>query len=115
MGAPGLGDSPQLVGCGQLVEPVGELCGLTHAEVADGKHVGPAEVEDQEHVGRPLAEPLDLDQLRRHILVCQLAQALELELAALDVLGEAAQVGDLRAREADAAQVFLARGEQLLW
>ena len=38
------------------------------------------------------------------LLVGQLVEPLELELAATDVLGERAQVADLRAREARAAR-----------
>jgi hypothetical protein len=57
-------------------------------------------VEHQEHVRRPLTEALDRRELRRHLVVGQLGQALQLEPAVLDVLGEVAQVGDLGARQA---------------
>jgi hypothetical protein len=54
-------------------------------------------MEHQEHVGRPLAEALDRGELRGHLLVGQVRQALQLERALLDVLGQVAQVGDLGA------------------
>src|SRR6478672_9075289 len=43
----------------QLVEPIVDLDCLADPEVTDGQHVGPAQVEHQEHVDRPAPEPLD--------------------------------------------------------
>ena len=64
---------------------------------------------------RPQAETLDGDELGDHLLVGQLVQALELELAGEHVLGERAQEADLRAREArGGAQLFGLVGEDLL-
>jgi hypothetical protein len=53
----------------------------------------------QEHVGAPLPDPLDGRQLGDDLLVRELVQTLELELAAQDVLGQRAQEADLGARE----------------
>ena len=56
------------------------------------QHVGALEVEHQEHLRAPQADALDGDQLRDHLLVVELVQPLELELAGEHVLGERAQV-----------------------
>jgi len=55
-------------------------------------------------VRRPLAEALDRDELPDGLVVGQLVEAVELERAVEDVLGERAQVGDLRVRETTGAQ-----------
>ena len=62
-----------------LLEAVGDLDRAADAEVAGGEHVGAAELEHQVHVGAPLAEPLDRDQLGDHGVVVELVEALELE------------------------------------
>ena len=48
-------------------------------KIAGGEHVGTGEVENQEHFRRPATDPLDLDQLGHHVLVGELAQAVEIE------------------------------------
>src|SRR6516164_3924213 len=78
--APGLGDPLDRGGVGQRVELVGALDRPADAEVADGEHVGALQVEHQEHVRAPFAQPLDRDELLHHRLVVQLVQLLELEL-----------------------------------
>ena len=46
-----------------------------------------------------VAKPLDRDELCDHLLVVELVQVVELELAGEDVLGERSQVAHLRARQ----------------
>ena len=46
----------QLLGLRQLGQPVGARVALAHAVVVDRPHVQPAELEDQEHLGRPAAD-----------------------------------------------------------
>ena len=62
MGAPGLGEGAQLSGVREVGETVGTLGGAADAEVPDGQHVGPAEVEYEEHVGGPASEAFDGDE-----------------------------------------------------
>ena len=52
-------------GVRQLLQAVGQLGGAADSQVAHRQDVRAAEVEDQEHVGRPLAEALDGRELRR--------------------------------------------------
>ena len=82
-----------------LVQPVRALDRAPDPEVAHRQDVGPAEVEDQEHVGRPLAESFHRRELGGHLVVGKLRQPVELELPGLHVLGERTQVADLRARD----------------
>ena len=95
--APRCGDPLHRGGVGYLVQRVGALDRVADAEVADRQHVGRCQVEHQEHVRAPHADALDGDELGDHLLVGQLVQALELQLAGERVLGEGAQVADLRA------------------
>ena len=67
---------------GSSARPYCALDRAPDAEVADRQDVRTAEVEDQEHVGRPLAEALDGRELRGDLLVGELGQPVELELAA---------------------------------
>jgi hypothetical protein len=98
--APRLGDLLHGRLIGEIVEPVRAFDRTADAEVADRQHVRAFELEHQEHLRRPHADALDRHQLRRHVLVAQLVQELELELAREHVLGQRAQVPDLRPREA---------------
>ena len=97
--APGLRDALELGRGGRRVEPVEDLGRLADPEVAHRQHVRPAQVEDQEHVDRPRTESLDRDQLLGHLLVGQLRELIQAQLAVLDVLGEVPQERHLRARE----------------
>ena len=56
---------------------------------------------------RPFADPTDGGQLSNYFLVGQLADVVEVERAGLNLLGERAQVGDLRIREADCGAQLL--------
>src|SRR3954471_9463542 len=98
--APRLGDRLHLCGLGRVLEAVGPHDRVAHPEVTRGQHVWPVEGEHEEHVGRPLADALDRRELADDLLVGELGEAVELELAGEHVLGERAQVGDLRPREA---------------
>ena len=98
---------------GSSSRPYASCGAAADAEVADRQHVRPAEVEDQEHVHGPVAQALDRGQLLDHLLVRQLRDVVEVELAVLDVLGQVAQVGDLGAREARRAQELGVGGHDL--
>src|SRR3954469_3751113 len=113
--APRLRDRLHLRGLGGRLEPVRPHDRVAHPEVTRGQDIGPVEGEHEEHVGGPLADPLDGGQLADDLLVGQLREAVELELALEDVLGQGAQVGDLRAREARGCPQLLGGvGEDLL-
>ena len=108
MGPPGLADLQHLRRRRHLLQPVLDLDRFADAEVAAGEDVGPFEVEDQEHLGSPLAEAADGDDLLDHLLVAELVEPLQLQLAAEHVGGEVADVFGLAAGEAAAAQVLFA-------
>src|SRR5207247_679864 len=113
--SPWRGDARELLWVGKLIEPVRSFDGAADAEIAYGQHVGALELEHQEHVRAPDAEPLDRGQLRYHPLVGQSVQPRQFELAGEGVLGERAQVGDLGPREAGSrAQLFGLLAEDLL-
>ncbi len=97
MRAPGLGDHLHRGRVREPVEPVGAFDRAADPEVAHRQHVGTLEVEHQEHLRGPQPEALDGGQLGDHLLVLERVEALELELAREHVLGERAQVADLRA------------------
>ena len=100
---------------GSVRQAVGALDRAADAEVADGEDVGPAEGEHQEHVRAPLADALDRGELGHDLLVGELLEAVELELAGEHVLGQRAQEGRLGAREADGdAQLLGLVGQDLL-
>ena len=71
-------------------------------------------MEHQEHLGAPLAEAADGDDLLDHRLVIELGEPIELELAALHVPSEILQVLDLAARQADAAQIGLGHSDDVV-
>ena len=115
MRAPGRRDALHRGGVGDLPQRIGALDRVADAEVPDGQHVGALQVEHQEHVCAPDADALDGNQLGDHLLVGQLVQALQLEFPGEGVLGQRAQVADLRAREArGGAQLFGLIREDLL-
>ena len=87
-------------GGGISSSPYSILHRFADAEVAAGEDVGPLEVEDQEHLGGPLAEAAHRDDLLDHLLVGELVEAVQLQLAAEHVGGEVADVLDLAAGEA---------------
>src|SRR6188768_3183499 len=106
MRTPGLADFQDPRRGRHLLEAVLDLDRFADAEVAAGEDVGALQVEEQEHLGGPAAEAADGDDLLDHLLVIQLLEPVELELAAEDVAGEVADVFGLAAGEAAAAQVL---------
>src|SRR3954453_1796643 len=58
VGPPGLRHLGELGRRGQVRQAVGALDAAADPEVTDGQDVGPLELEHQEHVGAPLADPL---------------------------------------------------------
>src|SRR4051794_33424374 len=107
-------DSLELLGPGQFIHSVGDLDGTADTEVSDGDDVLPGQVEHQEHLGGPLADSLDLDQLRDHVLVRQVLDLIEIETAVLDSLRQIAKEFDLGVGEARLAQRRLPLAEQRL-
>src|SRR5215213_7755747 len=79
VGPPFLREFLQLLRAGQVLHPVGDLYGPPDAEIADRDNVRPTEVEDQEHLGGPGADPVHLDELRDHVLVGELREPLQVE------------------------------------
>src|SRR3954451_6327981 len=115
VGAPGLGDRLHLRGLGRRPEAVCPHDRVAHPEVTRGQDVGPVQGEHEEHVGGPLPDALDRGELGDDLLVGELGEPVELQLAGQHVLGEGAQVGDLRAREPGGrSQLLGVVGEDLL-
>src|SRR3954451_17486468 len=110
--APLVGDPLELLGSRQLVHPVFDLDRAPDAEIAEGDDVLPGEVEHQEHLGRPAAHSLLLDQLGDHVLVRQVLDRVEVEAAVLDALCEIAEELDLGVGETGLAQRSRALAEQ---
>src|SRR5215212_5444330 len=96
---PRLRDRLHLRGLGRRLEAVRPHDRVAHPEVTRRQHVGPVQGEHQEHVRRPLADALHRRELADDLLVGQLGEPVELQLAGDDALGQGAEVGDLRARE----------------
>ena len=66
--------------------------GALEADVVDRQHVGAQFVEDQEHLGGPAADALDLGQRRDQRLVVELPPALRVERSRGEVRSEIAQI-----------------------
>src|SRR3954454_10817737 len=114
MRPPGLADLQHPRRRRHLLQPVLDLDRFADAEIAAGEDVGALQVEEQEHLGGPAAEPADGDDLLDYLLVLELSETVELELAAEHVRGEVADVFGLAPGEPAGAQVLLACLQQLL-
>ena len=90
---PGFADLRIRSGVGLLAQPVEPLDGVDDAEIVDRQHVGPPQPEHQEHLRRPAAEPLHLDDRVDHLVVGHRGERSSGQLAARDLRGEVAQVG----------------------
>src|SRR6185295_19629162 len=90
VGAPRLADLEHAGGRRHLVEAVLHLHRLADAEVAAGEDVRPFQVEEQEHLRGPDPEAAHGDDLGDDLLVGQLAEPVQLELAGEHVGGEVA-------------------------
>src|SRR5216684_3906821 len=58
-GSPALPKSQQLLGLGHVFLAIGYGPAFLHAQVVDGEHIGAAEIEDEEHLDGPGADPAD--------------------------------------------------------
>ena len=96
-----------------MVEPVEPLDRGPDPEVADRQHVGPLEVDQQEHVRGPAPKAAAGGDLLTNLVVRQLVQAVDLEVAGNDVLGQRADVLDFPPGEPDRPEVGRLQGEQL--
>src|SRR5680860_1707338 len=94
MGPPGLADLQHQLRRRHLLQLVLDLDRLADAQVAAGEDVGALQVEEQEHLRGPLAEATHRDDLRDRLLVGELAEPLQLQLAAERVGSEVADVPD---------------------
>ena len=113
-GASGSPISSTRVGVGISSSPYSIWIALRIPRSPPERTSGRSQVEEQEHLRGPAAEAADGDDLLDHLLVAELVEPVELQLAAEHVGGEVADVLGLAAGEAGAAQVLLARLEQLL-
>ena len=80
------------------------------ADVVDRQHVGAQLVEDEEHLGGPAADALDLDERGDQRVVVELAPRSGIERARFETRREIAQVVDLAPRQPAVAQRSDARG-----
>src|SRR5205823_3423958 len=81
------GDPRERLRIRDLLQSVGALGRAADAEVADGEDVRAAEMEDQEHVGAPLADAFHRGELLRYLGVGQLGEMVEIQVAVLHPLG----------------------------
>ena len=86
-------------GVGLLPQAVEPLDRRDDPEVADRQHVRPAQAEHQEHLRRPSAQPLHLDDRLDDRVVVELVQRGDRQLAALHLRREVAEIADLLAAE----------------
>ena len=115
MGRPRPGEVLEGLGVGDLRKVVGPLRRPADAEVADGQNVLPAEVEHEKHVRAPPAEALDGGYLDDHLIVREVLERAEIQLAGDDAVREVSQVPHLWPGEAARPQKLLVGREQLLW
>jgi hypothetical protein len=100
--------------CGQILQAVVDLHRLPNAQIANREDVRAAQVEHQEHVDGPATEALDSDEDLVDLLVGELRQVVDRQLAVDDVLRQVAQVGRLRSRQPDGAELFGVGRDDLL-
>ena len=80
--------------------------GFLQTEIADGKHIGPREIENHEHLGGPAADAFDLDQFRDQVFVAKAHPAFRLQAAIIKARGEIENVAGLLSGESASAQRF---------
>ena len=85
------------------IDTVETLGRLAEREVADGPRAWPGEMASEEPLRRPWAEPAERRDPRADLVVVELCQAVEVEVAAR----EADRVLGLQPREPDLEQLFL--------
>lgn len=99
----------------ELAQPVGGAKSGAHSEVIDRQNVGAAEVEHEQHLHRPAADPADLGEALDDRRV---VEPLERRAPGNDrgerLGGEILEGGDLGEREAGGAQLLDRGGEHLL-
>jgi len=59
MGCPALAEHCQYFWRRHFLQAVGEAKALAHAKVIDGQHIGPAQLEHQQHFDGPAADTAD--------------------------------------------------------
>jgi hypothetical protein len=102
---PALAIGEQRLRLRQVAEAVGKLETLAHAEVIAWQHVGAAQAEHQQHLGRPPADAAHGNEALDQLVVGERGRGVIVGDGAIEGLrGEVFQRGDLREGEADAAQ-----------
>src|SRR5580704_9669065 len=108
--------APWLPGCAHLLELFGRralakmlylLHGGCESEIAHGPDVRAAQRAEQINVRSPSADALQGDQFFARMIVMQVVERLQIELAALDGIGEESRVVRLLAAEAEPAHLYL--------
>jgi hypothetical protein len=100
------------VGLGQLGQPVLVAQGDADPEVADRQDVGPVQREDQEHLRRPDADPLDRDQPGDDRVILPGVHLVEGDRPFVDGLGQVQDVAGLDAGQSHAPKAGLSQFEQ---
>src|SRR5688572_3524098 len=88
---------------------------LLQTQVIQGKHVGPQQVEDQEHLRSPAADAAHLDQLGNDLLVGHLRPAMHVNAAVGEMLRQVGDVLGLAIRQAARAQLGSFAGKNPFW
>ena len=73
-------DAVHFGGLGELIQRIGFLHGGAHAEIADGKDVGPPQCEHQEHLHGPDADALHAGERGDHSVVVHFGKVFELNV-----------------------------------
>jgi lipoprotein-anchoring transpeptidase ErfK/SrfK len=87
---------------------------LAHPEIVHGPHVEATELEHEEHLGGPAADPAHQRELLHDLVIGTPADAIEHDRPRNHVLGEIADRRGLRRRESGAPERLDRRGEHLL-
>jgi len=100
---------------GELAQPVGGAKSGPHSKVVDRQHVGAPEVEHEQHLHRPAADPANLREALDDRGIVELLERGAVGNDRRERLGcEVLEGGDLREREAGGAQLLDRGIEHLL-
>jgi len=96
-----------------VVETVEAPDRLANSQVAGREHVGPLQLEQEEHVGCPFTEALHRRNLPADFFIGQPIEVIDVELARHDVLRKRPQIFRLHAGEPDGLEIGDIHREQL--
>src|SRR5216684_3791515 len=111
-GPPILGAGDQLARARPVLTPIQTLDRELQAKIASGPDIGPAERKKQIDLGRPLPDPLELQQFRQHRFIRQVFERGEVEASVAYRLREIARIPDLLSAESATLQLRLAEGQE---